>query len=506
MPGIISSALPRPKPPCAATAWRSTRSPSGRGCCAMSLRVDASAELFGRKLRLPVMMAPVGALEIFDPAGAAASVARGAGRFGAAHMLSSVSEPGLEKVAEAAPDALRIYQLYVRGDDAFVEDRVSRAIASGYTAFCLTVDTAHYSRRERDIAKRYVRESRLRATGGDFQKGLEWRTVKLIKDKYKIPLILKGIATAEDAAIALDHGVEWIYVSNHGGRQLDHGRGAMHVLPEIVSAVEGRAKIMVDGSFCRGSDIVKAIALGADLVGIGRLQCWALAAAGETGIVRMLELLGRRSDPLPRPARGHEICRTRQILSASGNADQPAQRVQRVSAAGHRAVSVLMMMNSPIFANKHPMTALLAPGSRRCAAVRSRPRGARYRLQQGGSPAGPVTPAASRRISRDASPARRTLSASREGRDQRRGIFCRLRALLGVELSDAPVPGRLEHDVRRRDARHRATLGARGGAPAALRLLQYQRPPCRAFLDKVCRRARSFQRNLSVLRYRASET
>ncbi len=163
-------------------------------------RVDASAELFGRKLRLPVMMAPVGALEIFDPAGAAASVARGVGRFGAAHMLSSVSEPGLEKVAEAAPDALRIYQLYVRGDDAFVEDRVSRAIANGYTAFCLTVDTAHYSRRERDIAKRYVRESRLRATGGDFQKGLEWRTVKLIKDKYKIPLILKGIATAEDAA------------------------------------------------------------------------------------------------------------------------------------------------------------------------------------------------------------------------------------------------------------------------------------------------------------------
>jgi isopentenyl diphosphate isomerase/L-lactate dehydrogenase-like FMN-dependent dehydrogenase len=253
-------------------------------------KVDASVELFGRKLRLPVVLAPVGALEMFDP-GAGASVARGAGTFGAAHMLSSVSEPGLEKVAEAAPDAMRMFQLYVRGDDAFVEDCVSRAIAGGYTAFCLTVDTAHYSRRERDIAKRYVRASRVRATGGDFQKGLEWRTVKLIKDKYKIPLVLKGIATAEDAAIALDHGVEWIYVSNHGGRQLDHGRGAMQVLPEIKAAVAGRAKIMVDGSFCRGADIVKAIASGADLVGIGRLQCWALAAAGEAGIVRMLELL-----------------------------------------------------------------------------------------------------------------------------------------------------------------------------------------------------------------------
>jgi isopentenyl diphosphate isomerase/L-lactate dehydrogenase-like FMN-dependent dehydrogenase len=153
------------------------------------------------------------------------------------------------------------------------------------------VDTAHNSRRERDIAKRYVRASRVRATGGAFQKGLEWRTVKLIKDKYKIPLIIKGIATAEDAAIALDHGVEWIYVSNHGGRQLDHGRGAMQVLPEIATAVAGRAKIMIDGSFCRGTDIVKAIASGADLVGIGRLQCWALAAAGEAGVLRMLELL-----------------------------------------------------------------------------------------------------------------------------------------------------------------------------------------------------------------------
>jgi isopentenyl diphosphate isomerase/L-lactate dehydrogenase-like FMN-dependent dehydrogenase len=253
-------------------------------------KVDASVELFGRRLRLPVMLAPVGALELFDP-GAGASVARGASRFGAAHMLSSVTEPGLEKTAEAAPDALRIYQLYVRGGDAFVEDQVNRAIASGYTAFCLTVDTAHYSRRERDIAKRYVRASRVRATGGDFQKGLEWRTVKLIKDKYNIPLIIKGIATSEDTAIALDHGVEWIYVSNHGGRQLDHGRGAMQVLPEIATAVAGRAKIMIDGSFCRGTDIVKAIASGADLVGIGRLQCWALAAAGEAGVLRMLELL-----------------------------------------------------------------------------------------------------------------------------------------------------------------------------------------------------------------------
>ena len=227
---------------------------------------------------------------------------------------------------------------------------VSRSIDNGYAAFCLTVDTAHYSRRERDIAKRYVRESRIRATGGDFQKGLDWRTVKLIKDKYKIPLVLKGIATAEDAAIAIDHGVDWIYVSNHGGRQLDHGRGSMHVLPEIVDAVAGRAKIMVDGSFCRGTDIVKAIASGADLVGIGRLQCWALAAGGEAGIVRMLELLEDEVIRCLGLLGVTSFAATRQVLFACGERDQPAERVQRVSAAGHRTLSVLKRSAAAVLA------------------------------------------------------------------------------------------------------------------------------------------------------------
>jgi isopentenyl diphosphate isomerase/L-lactate dehydrogenase-like FMN-dependent dehydrogenase len=253
-------------------------------------KVDASVNELGRRLRLPVVLAPVGALESFHADGAA-PVARAAKAFGVAHMLSSVCEPGIEKIAQAAPDALRMFQLYVRGDETFVDDHVSRAIANGYAAFCLTVDTAIYSRRERDIAKGYVTAGRRRASGREFQAALDWRTVKRIKDRFKIPLALKGIATAEDAKIAIEHGVEWIYVSNHGGRQLDHGRGSMDVLPEIVDAVARRARILVDGSFCRGSDVVKAIAAGADLVGIGRMQCYALAAAGQAGVVRMLELL-----------------------------------------------------------------------------------------------------------------------------------------------------------------------------------------------------------------------
>ena len=185
-----------------------------------------------------------------------------------------------------------------------------------------------------------ARAARARS-GGDYQKALSWRTVKLIKDKYKIPLVIKGIATAEDAKIALDHGVEWIYVSNHGGRQLDHGRGSMHVLPEIVDAAQGRAKIMVDGGFCRGSDVVKAIALGADIVGIGRLQCWALAAAGETGVLRMLELLEDEVIRTLGLLGVTSFAELEEILPASGDGDQHAERVLGLSAARHRAISLL---------------------------------------------------------------------------------------------------------------------------------------------------------------------
>lgn len=253
-------------------------------------KVDATTEVFGRKLRLPVMLAPVGALEAFHSGGGASST-QAAQEFGCAHMLSSVCEPGLEGVAKAGPKGTRIFQLYVRGDADWVDDHVRRSIDNGYVAFCLTVDTAHYSRRERDLAKRHVTAGRRRASGREFQAALDWKTVDRIKSKFNIPLVLKGIGTGEDAKLAVEHGVEWVYVSNHGGRQLDHGRGSFEVLSEVVEAVAGRAKIMVDGSFNRGTDIVKALATGADLVGMGRMQCFGLGAGGVGGVVRMLELL-----------------------------------------------------------------------------------------------------------------------------------------------------------------------------------------------------------------------
>ncbi|WP_135468107.1 alpha-hydroxy acid oxidase [Crenalkalicoccus roseus] len=253
-------------------------------------KIDVTGRFLGRPIALPVMLAPVGGLESFDPEGGAPA-ARAAAAYGVPIMVSSVSAPGLEAMAEAAGKGPKIFQLYVRGDRHWVDEVVKRAVDAGYDAFCLTVDTAIYSRRERDIAKRFVKPWRARAMGQDFQAALNWDDVKHFKDRHRIPLVLKGIATAEDAALAVEHGVEAVYVSNHGGRQLDHGRGALEVLPEVVKAVGGRAKVWIDGGFSRGSDVVKAMAMGAELVGLGRLYCYALAAAGEAGITQMLRLL-----------------------------------------------------------------------------------------------------------------------------------------------------------------------------------------------------------------------
>ena len=250
--------------------------------------IDASTQFLGRKLRLPIVLAPVGGLELFTPEGGAAA-SKAALEFGVSHMLSSVCDPGMDAVAQAAPDALRIFQLYTRGDEAWVDDVAAQAIATGYSAFCLTVDTAYYSRRERDLAKRHSRSGP--KPERRFQARLTWKDVDRLKSKFSIPLIIKGIATAEDATLAVEHGVDIIYVSNHGGRQLDHGRGSMEVLPEIVAAVGGRAPVIVDGGFCRGTDVIKAMAAGASLVGLGRMQCIGLAAAGQEGLVRMLEIL-----------------------------------------------------------------------------------------------------------------------------------------------------------------------------------------------------------------------
>jgi glycolate oxidase len=253
--------------------------------------IQCSGTVMGKKARLPVMLAPVGGLERLDPEGGAA-VARGATLFGIPQMLSSVSGPGLEGTAKAA-DGRKFFQLYRRGPDSVTDDIVDRAVDAGYEAFCYTIDSAFYSRRERDIARRVSNRSIIDDGGDNRQQSLSWSEVKRYKDKHggKLPLILKGIQTGEDAAIAVDHGVDGVYITNHGGRQLDHVRGTLDILPEVVEAVRGRAQIIIDGGFYRGTDIVKAIALGANTVAIGRLYLYGLAAAGGDGVARVLEIL-----------------------------------------------------------------------------------------------------------------------------------------------------------------------------------------------------------------------
>jgi len=251
-------------------------------------RIDPSSALLGHKLRIPVMLAPIGSLQTLSAEGGIA-VAKAAEEFGTIQFVSSVTQPSLEEIA-AASASPKIFQLYVAGDLKWAEGLLARVKKAGYKALCLTVDTAHYGRRERQMMDRWLPPSR-RQSGYEYRASLTWEIMDAIKAMAGLPFVLKGVATAEDAALAVKHGVDAVYVSNHGGRQLDHGRAAIEMLPEIVAAVGGRAEIVLDGGITRGSDVVKAIALGAKAVGIGKLQGWGLGAAGRAGLVRVLEIL-----------------------------------------------------------------------------------------------------------------------------------------------------------------------------------------------------------------------
>jgi isopentenyl diphosphate isomerase/L-lactate dehydrogenase-like FMN-dependent dehydrogenase len=260
--------------------------------------VDATTTLLGIPMRIPVFLAPIGSLHLMNP-GAAVPVVKAAETFGSIPFISTVSSPGLDESAKIGPGP-KVFQLYVRGDRGWVDDVLDRVVKAGYKALCVTVDVAWYGRRERDLINRFNRrEFVARANIGNVRQEQEfkhqaeitWDFIARCRDRTKLPIIVKGIATAEDAQLAVDRGVDVVYVSNHGGRQLDHGMGAMDILPEVVAAVGRRAEILIDGGFCRGTDVVKALALGARAVGIGKLQGWALAAGGQEGLERAFELL-----------------------------------------------------------------------------------------------------------------------------------------------------------------------------------------------------------------------
>lgn len=253
--------------------------------------VQVGTQFLGHALKMPVILPPIGSLQLFEEGGAA-SVAQAAAAYGTLQFVSSVTQPTFSAVA-AASRAPKIFQLYLMGDQAWMDDLISQAIELGYVGFCLTADTQVYSRRERDILKRWIPPSGSSVGAQDFgyQARMSWDTVAHIKETFDIPLVVKGINTAEDANRAVEAGVDVVYISNHGGRQLDHGRGAIDSLPEVAAAVDRRVPVVVDGGFLRGADVLKALCLGADVVGMGRLEGLALAAGGAGALEQALALV-----------------------------------------------------------------------------------------------------------------------------------------------------------------------------------------------------------------------
>ncbi len=255
-------------------------------------KVDLSRKFLGHALRMPVLLAPIGGLTTLHPDGPLA-VARAAEEFGTMSFLGSggaVKEHPLDEV-RAAGRAPMGYQLYVRGDDDWVYAQVQKTVDLGFQAFGLTVDTAATAQRERELVHGYDRRVEKNKGRGDDRLRITWELIEGIKRRFDIPLVIKGIATAEDAQAAVEARVDVIYVSNHGGRSMDQGRGTIDVLPEVAAVAKGKAAIVVDGGFFRGSDVVKGLARGADAVAIGKLQGWGLAAGGKDGIVAVLTLL-----------------------------------------------------------------------------------------------------------------------------------------------------------------------------------------------------------------------
>jgi L-lactate dehydrogenase (cytochrome) len=324
--------------------------------------VDPSTTLLGRPLPLPLVLAPTGFSRIADPAGELA-VARAAARAGLPYTLSTLSTRSIEEVA-AAGAGPKWFQVYVWRDRGLVKEMIGRAATAGYEALVLTVDTAVLGRRERDVRRgfslpptiglstlvdgalhpgwtwRFLRSDPIRfanvrddAGVGDgstavtlseyvntqFDPGLSWRDVEWMRSEWHGPLVIKGVQTVADARLAADAGVEAIALSNHGGRQLDSAPATLDLVAPVADAVGDRLEIICDGGVRRGSDIVKAVALGARACMAGRAYLYGLGAAGERGVDHVLGLLDA------------DVRRTMALVGASSVGDLGRELVDRRS-------------------------------------------------------------------------------------------------------------------------------------------------------------------------------
>jgi L-lactate dehydrogenase (cytochrome) len=295
--------------------------------------VDLSTRVLGQEIDFPVILAPVGLNRLLHPLGETA-VARAAARAGTIHCVSAMSSTSIENVA-ATSSSPRWFQIYVWRDRGLLKEFFARCRESGFRALCLTVDVPAIGNRERDLRNGMTIPPRItpstvldairhpgwcwglvtgpritmanvigRGESGradvtalstyvnsQFDPSVTWDDLAWMLEQWGGPFAIKGVLGVEDALRAVDMGVGAIVVSNHGGRQLDHAPTSIDVLPEIVDAIDGRAEVILDGGVRRGTDVVKAVALGASCCMVGRPYLYGLAAAGEAGVSRALELI-----------------------------------------------------------------------------------------------------------------------------------------------------------------------------------------------------------------------
>jgi isopentenyl diphosphate isomerase/L-lactate dehydrogenase-like FMN-dependent dehydrogenase len=302
---------------------------------------DLAIELFGKRLSMPLMVGPTGLAGLFWPDGERSS-ARAAARAGTAYCLSHGSVCTLEALMEVAKEtdpAPRWMQVFIYKDRGFTEELTRRAQAAGYDALVLTTDNQLLGKRERDLVNGFQIPPRFNAlqlaamatklpwllqmrgelpklTFGNYVRpnepsdiktlagrmgsildpGMSWRDVDWLRGLWNGPLILKGVLHPDEARRAVDHGVNGVIVSNHGGRQLDGAVSSLEALPHVVEAVAARIPVLLDGGIRRGGDVLKALALGAACCLVGRPQLWGLGVAGEAGVAHVLGILRQELD------------------------------------------------------------------------------------------------------------------------------------------------------------------------------------------------------------------
>ena len=293
-------------------------------------RIDTATTLMGQRMRLPFFISPTAASRLFHPRGGEIAVARAAHAAGVAYACSTLASTTLEDIAAAAPDGAKWFQVYVWKDRGLVEETLARAKAAGFSAIILTVDVPVAGNRERDHANRFTippkvnwrtatqtlarpaylwelmttprvgaaNFAHISIDGGlmafindQFDRSVTWGDARWLRERWDGKFAIKGLATPGDARRALAIGADAVWVSNHGGRQLGVAPASIETLPAIADAVRGEAEIILDGGVRRGGDVVKALALGANAVALGRAYLWGLGAAGEAGVARALALM-----------------------------------------------------------------------------------------------------------------------------------------------------------------------------------------------------------------------